>query len=114
MLAINGKDPFDAVNANALIVGSFQGLGTRQNSCVSLFHSFSFSCLSLSLVLVPVTVSIVVYWCFCLLTCGMIVMQVLLELQPRRERVELLHGELRADVAPARGFRDGQDPAGGE
>ena len=37
VLAINGADPFVAVNANALIVGSFQGLGTRQNSCVPTY-----------------------------------------------------------------------------
>lgn len=32
VLQINGQDPFVAVNANALITGSFQALGTRQNS----------------------------------------------------------------------------------
>jgi len=32
VLRINGQDPFVAVNANALITGSFQALGTRQNS----------------------------------------------------------------------------------
>ncbi|CAL1699095.1 unnamed protein product [Somion occarium] len=32
VLLINGADPFVAVNANALITGSFQGFGTRQNS----------------------------------------------------------------------------------
>ncbi|GJE90953.1 hypothetical protein PsYK624_071000 [Phanerochaete sordida] len=31
VLAINGQDPFVAVDANALIAGSFQPLGTRQN-----------------------------------------------------------------------------------
>lgn len=31
ILKINGQDPWVAVNANALIAGSFQGLGTRQN-----------------------------------------------------------------------------------
>jgi hypothetical protein len=31
VLAINGKDPWDAVNANTLISGSYQGFGTRQN-----------------------------------------------------------------------------------
>lgn len=34
VLQINGQDPFVAVNANALITGSFQALGTRQNSYV--------------------------------------------------------------------------------
>ena len=34
LLAINGADPFVAVDANALIAGSFQPLGTRQNGCV--------------------------------------------------------------------------------
>uniref|UniRef100_A0A0W0FIA0 Uncharacterized protein n=1 Tax=Moniliophthora roreri TaxID=221103 RepID=A0A0W0FIA0_MONRR len=32
VLAINGKDPWDAINANAAITGSYQGFGTRQNS----------------------------------------------------------------------------------
>ncbi|KAJ6612739.1 hypothetical protein B0H10DRAFT_2051737 [Mycena sp. CBHHK59/15] len=32
VLLINGRPPFDAVNANALITGSYQPLGTRQNS----------------------------------------------------------------------------------
>ena len=31
MLAINGADPFDAVNANAQITGGSQAFGTRQN-----------------------------------------------------------------------------------
>ncbi|KAJ7577017.1 hypothetical protein C8J56DRAFT_1061728 [Mycena floridula] len=31
VLAIDGQDPWVAINANALITGSFQGLGTRQN-----------------------------------------------------------------------------------
>lgn len=34
MLAINGADPLVAVDQNALITGSFQPLGTRQNSYV--------------------------------------------------------------------------------
>lgn len=34
VLKINGDDPFVAVDANALITGSFQGFGTRQNSYV--------------------------------------------------------------------------------
>lgn len=34
MLAINGLSPLIAVDENAKITGSFQGLGTRQNSCV--------------------------------------------------------------------------------
>lgn len=34
MLAINGLNPLIAVDENAKITGSFQGLGTRQNSCV--------------------------------------------------------------------------------
>ncbi|KAJ6588635.1 hypothetical protein B0H19DRAFT_1100376 [Mycena capillaripes] len=37
VLLINGKPPFDAVNANALITGSFQGLGTRQ---LAFFSSY--------------------------------------------------------------------------
>lgn len=40
VLSINGQDPFDAVNANALITGSFQGFGTRQNTYV--FNELSF------------------------------------------------------------------------
>ncbi|KAF7360569.1 Peptidase S41 family protein ustP [Mycena venus] len=47
VLAINGKPPFDAVNANALITGSFQGLGTRQNAFFSSYArsttNFSYS-----------------------------------------------------------------------
>ncbi|KAF9031686.1 hypothetical protein BDZ89DRAFT_1101087 [Hymenopellis radicata] len=31
VLQINGADPFEAVNANALIAGGYQGFGTRQN-----------------------------------------------------------------------------------
>ncbi|KAJ7104453.1 hypothetical protein B0H15DRAFT_810083 [Mycena belliarum] len=31
VLSINGKRPFESVNANALITGSFQAFGTRQN-----------------------------------------------------------------------------------
>ncbi|KAJ7691599.1 hypothetical protein B0H17DRAFT_1286019 [Mycena rosella] len=47
VLLINGKPPFDAVNANALIAGSFQPLGTRQNGFFSSYArstaSFSYS-----------------------------------------------------------------------
>ncbi|KAJ7126237.1 hypothetical protein C8R44DRAFT_781419 [Mycena epipterygia] len=47
VLLINGKPPFDAVNANALITGSFQALGTRQNTFFSSYArstaSFSYS-----------------------------------------------------------------------
>ncbi|KAJ6595571.1 hypothetical protein DFH09DRAFT_1135002 [Mycena vulgaris] len=47
VLLINGKPPFDAVNANALITGSFQALGTRQNAFFSSYArstaSFSYS-----------------------------------------------------------------------
>lgn len=32
VLHINGEDPFAAVNANAVITGSFQAFGTRQNT----------------------------------------------------------------------------------
>ncbi|KAF8884720.1 hypothetical protein CPB84DRAFT_1837997 [Gymnopilus junonius] len=39
VLLINGQDPFVAVDANAQITGSFQGFGTRQNSC-ALFPTF--------------------------------------------------------------------------
>ncbi|KAH9478024.1 Peptidase S41 family protein ustP [Psilocybe cubensis] len=38
VLQINGQDPFVAVNANALITGSFQALGTRQNSFFSSYQ----------------------------------------------------------------------------
>lgn len=34
VLAINGAPPFVAVDANALIAGSFQPLGTRENGLV--------------------------------------------------------------------------------
>jgi hypothetical protein len=34
VLAINGRDPWDAINANAAITGSFQGLSSRQNKYV--------------------------------------------------------------------------------
>ncbi|KAJ6459724.1 hypothetical protein C8R47DRAFT_1243393 [Mycena vitilis] len=37
VLLINGKPPFDAISANALITGSFQGLGTRQNAFFSSY-----------------------------------------------------------------------------
>lgn len=36
ILLINDKDPWAAVDANALITGSFQAFGTRQNSYVRL------------------------------------------------------------------------------
>ncbi|KAF4616286.1 hypothetical protein D9613_008331 [Agrocybe pediades] len=38
VLLINGQDPFVAVNVNALITGSFQALGTRQNSFFSSYQ----------------------------------------------------------------------------
>ncbi|THH30886.1 hypothetical protein EUX98_g3273 [Antrodiella citrinella] len=38
VLKINGADPFDAVDANALITGSFQGFGTRQNSFFATYN----------------------------------------------------------------------------
>ncbi|KAG6854488.1 hypothetical protein C0991_006090 [Blastosporella zonata] len=38
VLSINGREPFDAVNANAAIAGSYQSLGTRQNG---FFSSYS-------------------------------------------------------------------------
>ncbi|KAL4261125.1 Secondary metabolite-associated S41A peptidase [Pleurotus pulmonarius] len=38
VLLINGRSPFDAVNANALITGSFQSFGTRQNSFFSSYN----------------------------------------------------------------------------
>ncbi|KAG7095399.1 hypothetical protein E1B28_006152 [Marasmius oreades] len=38
VLAINGQEPFIAVNANAAITGSFQGFGTRQNSFFSSYQ----------------------------------------------------------------------------
>lgn len=45
VLEINGKDPWDAVNANTLVAGSFQAFGTRQNGYVTEFvsrpHTFS-------------------------------------------------------------------------
>ncbi|KAL5481091.1 hypothetical protein ACEPAI_10032 [Sanghuangporus weigelae] len=41
VLAINGKNPFVAVNANAAITGSFQGFGTRQNSFFSSYQRAS-------------------------------------------------------------------------
>ncbi|KAJ7167423.1 hypothetical protein C8R43DRAFT_985248 [Mycena crocata] len=47
VLLINGKPPFDAVNANAMIAGSYQALGTRQNGFFSSYvrstASFSYS-----------------------------------------------------------------------
>ncbi|PSS35390.1 hypothetical protein PHLCEN_2v1663, partial [Hermanssonia centrifuga] len=38
VLLINGADPFVAVDANALITGSFQPFGTRQNSFFSSYN----------------------------------------------------------------------------
>ncbi|PPR00180.1 hypothetical protein CVT24_005078 [Panaeolus cyanescens] len=38
VISINGQDPFVAVNANAQIAGSFQGLGTRQNGFFSSYQ----------------------------------------------------------------------------
>ncbi|TCD64095.1 hypothetical protein EIP91_004537 [Steccherinum ochraceum] len=38
VLKINGEDPFVAVDANALITGSFQGFGTRQNSFFATYN----------------------------------------------------------------------------
>ncbi|KAI5120057.1 hypothetical protein M0805_007808 [Coniferiporia weirii] len=38
VLAINGQDPFVAVDANAAITGSFEGFGTRQNSFFSSYQ----------------------------------------------------------------------------
>ncbi|KAF8875475.1 hypothetical protein CPB85DRAFT_1235909 [Mucidula mucida] len=38
VLQVNGADPFDAVNANALIAGSYQALGTRQNGFFSSYQ----------------------------------------------------------------------------
>lgn len=32
VILINGADPFEAVNANALVTGSYQAFGTRQNA----------------------------------------------------------------------------------
>ncbi|TDL26162.1 hypothetical protein BD410DRAFT_716722 [Rickenella mellea] len=40
VLAINGQDPWAAVNANAEVTGGFQGFGTRQNV---FFSSYSLS-----------------------------------------------------------------------
>ncbi|KAK7044505.1 peptidase S41 family protein ustP [Favolaschia claudopus] len=37
VLLINGRPPFDAVNANAQITGSYQAFGTRQNSFFSSY-----------------------------------------------------------------------------
>ncbi|KAJ7185372.1 hypothetical protein C8R46DRAFT_881566 [Mycena filopes] len=45
VVLLNGKPPFDAVNANALITGSFQPLGTRQNA---FFSSYALSTTSFS------------------------------------------------------------------
>jgi len=39
VLLINGLPPFDAVNANAQITGSYQSFGTRQNSFFSSYQS---------------------------------------------------------------------------
>ncbi|RDB27918.1 Peptidase S41 family protein ustP [Hypsizygus marmoreus] len=38
VLLIDGKAPFDAVDANSLITGSFQAFGTRQNSFFSSYQ----------------------------------------------------------------------------
>ncbi|KAJ6583683.1 hypothetical protein B0H10DRAFT_2339210 [Mycena sp. CBHHK59/15] len=40
VLLINGRPPFEAVNADALITGTFQALGTRQHS---FFSSYAYS-----------------------------------------------------------------------
>ncbi|KAI8972883.1 hypothetical protein BD414DRAFT_448245 [Trametes punicea] len=39
VLAINGQDPFVAVDANAQVTGSFQAFGTRQNSFFSSYNA---------------------------------------------------------------------------
>ncbi|KAF9560741.1 hypothetical protein CPC08DRAFT_636240 [Agrocybe pediades] len=41
VLLINGKPPFDAVNDNAQIAGSYQALGTRQNGFFSSYRLVS-------------------------------------------------------------------------
>ncbi|TFK66892.1 hypothetical protein BDN72DRAFT_871423 [Pluteus cervinus] len=41
VLTINGEAPFNAVNANAAIAGSYQGLGTRQNGYFSSYQRSS-------------------------------------------------------------------------
>ncbi|KAF5324377.1 hypothetical protein D9619_011355 [Psilocybe cf. subviscida] len=41
VLLINNQDPFVAVNANAMIAGSFQALGTRQNGFFSSYNRAS-------------------------------------------------------------------------
>ncbi|KIY68655.1 hypothetical protein CYLTODRAFT_489574 [Cylindrobasidium torrendii FP15055 ss-10] len=41
VLAINGADPFEAVNANAEIVGGYQAFATRQNSFFSSYQRAS-------------------------------------------------------------------------
>ncbi|KAF5337318.1 hypothetical protein D9611_003167 [Ephemerocybe angulata] len=38
VLAINGKNPWDAVSANSAIAGSYQALGTRQNGFFSSYQ----------------------------------------------------------------------------
>ncbi|KAK0212757.1 hypothetical protein DFS33DRAFT_1249679 [Desarmillaria ectypa] len=38
VLLIDGQDPFVAVNANAQVTGSYQSLGTRQNSFFASYH----------------------------------------------------------------------------
>ncbi|KAK7047451.1 hypothetical protein VNI00_006682 [Paramarasmius palmivorus] len=43
VLAINGKDPWHAVNANAAITGGFQGFGTRQNSFFASYQHFVYT-----------------------------------------------------------------------
>ncbi|TFK73533.1 hypothetical protein BDN72DRAFT_761661 [Pluteus cervinus] len=41
VLAINGRPPFDEVNANAAISGGYQALGTRQNAFFSSYRRLS-------------------------------------------------------------------------
>ncbi|TFK66897.1 hypothetical protein BDN72DRAFT_843673 [Pluteus cervinus] len=38
IIAINGRPPFDSVNANAAISGSYEGLGTRQSAYFSSYR----------------------------------------------------------------------------
>ncbi|KAJ3735806.1 hypothetical protein DFJ43DRAFT_1212282, partial [Lentinula guzmanii] len=38
VIAINGQDPFVAVDANALVTGGYQSFGTRQNSFFSSYY----------------------------------------------------------------------------
>ena len=77
MLRINGVDPFVAVNENTKITGGYQAFGTRQNS-----YGYSF-----------------------LHDPGMKLMcahQFLFELQPWRDWLAILHGELRSTGAATR------------